>query len=273
MRSDILASGTGWSVSAIVCSAGPHDRPFEEQHPSVCIAAVMRGSFEYRTTQGAALLAPGAVLLGNHQSCFECGHDHSTGDRCLSFMFDPAYFETIVSATPGARRAYFRLPRLPPSMALTRIFADAETAWQHDDPVWFEQLALDLAGKAVSLGADGAQPPLGPNRRDARRIATVLRHIEAHADAPLSIAELARVAAMSPYHFLRVFRAVVGAPPHQFILRTRLQNAAAGLQRSSRSVLEIALDSGFADLSTFNRRFHVIMGATPTAYRRRRGVG
>ena len=74
---------------------------------------------------------------------------------------------------------------------------------------------------------------------------------------------------MSPFHFLRTFRNVVGAPPYQFILRTRLQNAAIQLRRSSQPVLDIALDAGFADLSTFNRRFRTVMGMTPTAYRRR----
>ena len=87
---------------------------------------------------------------------------------------------------------------------------------------------------------------------------------------PLQIAGLARVAAMSPYHFLRVFRAVVGMTPHQFILRTRLQNAAARLRHSSQPVLDIALDAGFTDLSTFNRRFHATLGLTPTAFRRSR---
>ena len=37
-----LASGPGWRVSDVVCTAGPHDRPFEEQHDAVCIAAVSR---------------------------------------------------------------------------------------------------------------------------------------------------------------------------------------------------------------------------------------
>jgi AraC family transcriptional regulator len=271
MRADIRASGSGWSVSDIVCSAGPHDRPFEEQHLSVCIATVMRGSFQYRTTQGAATLAPGSVLLGNRASCFECGHDHGPGDRCLSFQFDPAYFETILSSVPGVRTAAFGLPCLPPLMALTGIFADAETACNDNDAMWLEQIALDLAGKSALLATNGAPASPNPNRRDEQRVAAVLRSIEKNATAPLMIADLAGDVAMSPYHFLRVFRAVVGMTPHQFILRTRLHDAAVRLRRSTQPVLDIALDSGFGDLSTFNRQFRSIMGMTPTAFRQRRG--
>lgn len=267
MRAETLASGPGWSVSNILCSAGPHDRPFEEQHASVCIAAVMQGSFQYRTTQGAATLVPGAILLGNHQSCFECGHDHAIGDRCLSFMFDPAYFAAILSSVPGVRNDAFHVPRLPPLMSLTRILADAEAASFEQNPVWFEQVALALAGSTVTLAADCVKSEPDPARRDQRRIAAALHRIEHNTDAPLSIADLAHGAAMSPYHFLRVFGRVVGMTPHQFILRTRLRNAAVQLRRSTRPVLDIALDAGFADLSTFNRRFRATLGMTPSAYR------
>ena len=149
MQVETLASGPGWSVREVVCSSGPRDRRFEEQHTSVCIAAVMQGSFQYRTLQGAATLAPGAILFGNHQSCFECGHDHGVGDRCLSFLFDPGYFETILSSLPGVRTAAFKVPRLPPLMSLAGVFAEARLVRSVGDPIRFEQLALDLAATAT----------------------------------------------------------------------------------------------------------------------------
>ena len=108
-----LASGTGWRVSDVVCSAGPHDRPFEEQHDATCLAVVMRGTFQYRSSLGAAVLAPGAVLLGNAGACFECGHEHGAGDRCLAFHLTPDYLDAIAAVVPGAR-AQFTVPRLRP---------------------------------------------------------------------------------------------------------------------------------------------------------------
>jgi AraC family transcriptional regulator len=261
-RVDVLASGLGWRVHDILCSAGPRDRPFEEQHRGVCIAAVLGGSFQYRTTQGAATLAPGAILLGNPGQCFECGHEHAPGDRCLSFLFEPDCFETILSGVPGVRRDVFPVARLPPLMALTPVIAAAELA----DADGWEEVVLDLAGTVLGLLADS--DPHVVSTRDERRIAGVLRRIETEADQTLGLAELAGEAAMSRYHFLRTFRHVVGLTPHQFILRTRLHRAALALRRSGRPVLEVALDAGFADLSTFNRRFRATMGVTPGAYRR-----
>ena len=267
MRIETLASGAGWRVHDVVCSSGPYDRAFEEQHPFVCIAAVMQGSFQYRTTQGAATLAPGAILLGNHGQCFECGHDHATGDRCLSFLFEPACFETILSATPHARSANFPVARLPPSMRLAPVMAAAEPA--RTDPATLEEIALGLAATVASLIAGENHRPV-PTSRDQKRVAAALHRIEADFAEPLSLASLASEAATSRYHFLRIFHQVVGLTPHQFILCTRLHHTAVALRRSSQPILDIALQAGFADLSTFNRRFRTTMGVSPGAYRRLR---
>ena len=149
ITSHLLAAGQGWRVHDIICTAGPHDRPFEERHGSMCIAAVTEGTFQYRTTAGAAVLAPGALLLGNEGTCFECGHDHGHGDRCLSFHFAPEQWEAIVTAVPGARRSVFDLPRLPPLPKLMPLIVAAEAARDSGDGHELEELALRLAG-AVS---------------------------------------------------------------------------------------------------------------------------
>jgi AraC family transcriptional regulator len=265
--SHLLASGPGWSVRDIVCTAGPHDRPFEERHDAVCIAVVTHGTFQYRSELGAAVLAPGAVLLGNEGYCFECGHEHGTGDRCLAFQFAPDRLEEIVAAVPGARQAAFAVPHLPPSPRLMPLIAAAEAARDGGDGGELEELGLLLAGAvaAALTGADrGAH---GPSRRDERRVTAALRRIEAEAAEPLALADLAREAATSPYHFLRTFRQVVGMTPHQFVLRTRLHRAAVRLRRTDESISAIAFEAGFSDLSTFNRRFRRVMGLSPGAYR------
>jgi len=72
---------------------------------------------------------------------------------------------------------------------------------------------------------------------------------------------------MSPYHFLRTFRVLVGVTPHQFILHARMKRAAVLLRRTSDNVSAIAFAAGFGDLSTFNRRFQRIFALSPRAYR------
>jgi AraC family transcriptional regulator len=260
-----LAAGEGWWVGDIGCNAGPADRSFEERHEAMSIAAVTAGSFQYRSSSGRALLMPGALLLGNHGTCYECSHEHAAGDHCLSFQFSSEYLEGIIAATPGVRRMTFARPNLPPLPQLLPIIASAEAL--REQPEGLEELAPTLAAAVASLLADTKPTERSPSKRDERRATSALRRIEGESDQRLSLAMLAREAAMSPYHFLRVFRQVVGLTPHQFLLRTRLHRAALRLIRSQDPVSTIALDAGFNDLSTFNHRFRRYMGMSPGAYR------
>lgn len=264
-----LASGPGWRVDDIVCTATPRDRCFEEQHHGICIAAVTHGTFQYRSTQGSALLAPGALLLGNDRQCFECGHDHGAGDCCLSFHFTPECFETVAAALLGVRQIGFTVPSLPPLPALIPILAAAESARNEGDGAAFEALALSLAGTVLAELAGTERTLRAPSARDEQRITAAVRRIERDPRERLTLADLARAAAMSPYHFLRVFRQVVGMTPHRFVLHMRLHHAAMRLRRSDDGIAVVALESGFDDLSTFNRRFRRTMGVSPSAYRRR----
>ncbi|TPL95115.1 AraC family transcriptional regulator [Mesorhizobium sp. B2-3-12] len=265
-----LASGPGWHVADVICTASAGDRPVEEEHRDFCVAAVTSGTFRYRARQGTAMLAPGSLLLGNSGTCYECGHEHGSGDRCLSFHFGPAYMDRIVADVPGARTLTFAAPRLPPSPALAPLLAEAEAAREIGDADAFEELGLRIAGVAVSMVSGVTDVRPGPSRRDQQRVADAVRRIELDAEAAISLSALADGTATSPYHFLRAFRQVVGMTPYQYLLRTRLHRAAVRLRMSNDAISAIAFEAGFNDLSTFNRRFRRVMGETPGRYRARR---
>lgn len=264
-----LASGEGWSVADVVCTSGPDDRPFEERHDQVGVAIVVAGSFGYRSAAGRALLAPGAVMLGAPGQCFECGHEHGRGDRCIAFGYQPEYFERI-AADAGARAAERRLrhPRLPPLRALAPVVARAGAGLLGSGAAAWDELAVELAARAVALSAG---LPLGarglPPGAEAR-VARAIRRIERDPDREHPLAALAAEAGLSPFHFLRAFERVAGVTPHQFVLRCRLRAAALALAARPAPVLEVAYDAGFGDLSNFNRSFRAEFGASPTAFRR-----
>jgi AraC-like DNA-binding protein len=204
-------------------------------------------------------------MLGNPGACFECGHEHGVGDRCLSFHFDPEFFEEIVASVPGARRLSFTIPHLSPSEMLLPVIAAAETA---DDNLGFEEAALRVAAAAVTVESGASEGVR--NLRQERRVVAVLRRIEAEPEEPVTLGQLARDAAMSPCHFLRTFDAISGVTPYQFVLNQRLRRAAVRLRRTMDPISAIAYEAGFNDLSTFNLRFRRIIGMTPGAWRRRR---
>ncbi|TJU97701.1 MAG: AraC family transcriptional regulator [Mesorhizobium sp.] len=265
-----LAFGPGWHVADVICTAGAGDRPFEEAHRDFCVAAVTSGTFRYRAQQGTAMLAPGALLLGNPGTCYECGHEHGSGDRCLSFHFRPDYMERIVADVPGAKKPAFDAPRLPPLPALAPLLAEVEAAREMADKDAFEELSLRIAAAAVATVSSATPARRAPSRRDQKRVAEAVRRIELDADRPVSLSVLADEAATSPYHFLRTFRQVAGMTPYQFLLKIRLHRAAVRLRMSNDTISAIAFEAGFNDLSTFNRRFRRVMGETPGDYRARR---
>lgn len=265
----LLACGTGWHVSDFICTSGPRDPCYVERHGAYSIALVTDGNFQYRTTQGSALMTPGSLLLGNEGACFECAHPHSRGDRCLAFHFSPQVFESIVSAVPGARRLTLSAPRLPPVPSVLALLAAAQALREERGSAEeFQELGLRLAAAvcaALSEERPGSRRP--PTSRDERRVAAALRRIEAQHGAQLSVDELAAEAAVSPFHFLRIFERVVGVTPGQYMLRMRLRRAAVRLRRCGDAIAAVALDCGFDDLSTFNRQFRRATGHTPGAYR------
>ena len=93
------------------------------------------------------------------------------------------------------------------------------------------------------------------------------RRIERELSADLAISELAREPGLSPFHFLRQFKALTGLTPHQYVRRARLRTAAAALLNSRENILDIALDAGFGDVSNFNRAFSAEFGVSPRAFR------
>ena len=154
--------------------------------------------------------------------------------------------------------------------SLTPLLVAAETARDGDDSTTMEEVALRLAA-AVTAELAGVRPPLRTlAKADQRRISEVLYRIDSELDQPLVLTDLAGKAAMSPFHFLRTFRAVVGTTPHQYLLRARLHRACLELRGCDHPILTIAYRNGFSDLSTFNRQFRRIIGTSPGTFRAQR---
>ncbi|MEQ8934655.1 MAG: hypothetical protein RIE56_02555, partial [Amphiplicatus sp.] len=173
-----LASGAGWRAIDIVCSAGPADPRVEEWYDAVNIALVMDGTFHYRSIQGSATLAPGGIVLGNYGACFECGHEHGVGDRCVAFHFAPEVFEEALSSTPGVRKMAFSPASLPPLQTTARLLAHVETARDANDAVALEELAFEAASQVAATAAGAALSDYMARRTDQRPISETIRRIE-----------------------------------------------------------------------------------------------
>jgi len=270
MTARVLADGPEWSVSDVVCTTGPQDRPFEERHSDVFIAVVVAGSFQYHSAGECALLTPGSLMLGNADQSFECRHEYGTGDRCLSFAYAPEYFERLATAAGArGRTVNFRVLRLPPLRGLSPLVARACAALTVASGMRWEELSVQVATQSVQLSHGLAPEPRRVSRSAQAGVAAAVRTIERHPDAKLTLARLAEEAELSPYYFLRAFERVAGVTPHQYVLRTRLRDAAMRLSAGSARVIDIAFDCGFSDVSNFNHGFRREFGVSPRVYQAR----
>ena len=102
-----------------------------------------------------------------------------------------------------------------------------------------------------------------------KRLIRVMEHIHDHPDADLSLDVLADVAALSRFHFHRVFHALIGTTAVQTVRRVRLHRASMALVRSDDPLAQIARATGYPNLASFTRAFTDLYALTPQAFRKR----
>jgi AraC family transcriptional regulator len=109
-----------------------------------------------------------------------------------------------------------------------------------------------------------SRPAPGLSKTTLKRVTT---YIEDHLAEDLSLADIAAVAALSPYHFARLFKESTGLTPHQYIIRRRIARAKLLLSTTDWSLTIIAHAVGFASESHLALHFKRITGLTPRHYR------
>jgi AraC family transcriptional regulator len=104
-----------------------------------------------------------------------------------------------------------------------------------------------------------------------KRMHAVVEHIDRHLDQKLDLDTLAAIAHFSPFHFHRLFGALMGEAPGDYLRRRRLEIAAVRLRAQERvPVLDIALGVGFGSAEAFTRAFRTRFGCSPTQWRKRK---
>jgi len=107
-----------------------------------------------------------------------------------------------------------------------------------------------------------------------RRLRRAIEFIHTHFEDHVRLADIARAAFMSAFHFARLFKRVVGMTPHAYLMGVRLEQAARLLRTTDLSMLEISRRVGYASQSHFAKAFKAWTGLTPREYRHAsRGAG
>jgi AraC family transcriptional regulator len=103
-----------------------------------------------------------------------------------------------------------------------------------------------------------------------RAVQAAIEHIASHLDDALELQALGRIACLSPFHFHRVFRGMVGETPLELTRRLRLERAAWRLKDKHRTITEIAFDAGYETHEAFTRAFRSSYSSSPSGFRLRK---
>jgi AraC family transcriptional regulator len=136
------------------------------------------------------------------------------------------------------------------------------------DRILVDALNTALAAQIVRQFVDPSKITLAPSNGLSReRLQRVCDYIEAHLDDRLSLADLARVACLSPYHFSRSFKQAVGVGVQRYVMQRRIERAKTLMRRTNQPLALIAQEAGFTDQSHLTSIFRRETGETPGRYR------
>jgi AraC-like DNA-binding protein len=208
-------------------------------------------------------LVAGAVLVGYPGDEYVCTHDHVSGDECLSVHLSPALVETM-----GGRAEIWRTGAVPPLPELMVLGELSQAAVTGACDVGLDEAAMLFAARFVDVVSGRKQEAPAVRPSDRRRVVEAALWLDAHAHETIGLDDTAGEVGLSSFHFRRLFAAVLGVTPHQYLVRCRLRHAARLLVDDSRSITDIAYDVGFGDLSNFVRTVHRAAGVSPGNFRK-----
>ncbi len=256
--------------------AGAHPEPALPQYGlNLVLAGACGGRFDFGAGAFAMPHRPGEIALA--PPSVACDYRAEGPHRVLCLCLPAGRVELLLDEAGGRPSDLDGLHR--------RAFQDplvaqiASRSWDEAihgglrGALYAEGAVLAIAASLLRLGA----PPRRAVAARARatrlppwRLRRALDLMLADLAAPLSLADLAAAAGLSPHHFAQAFKETTGLPPHAWLTARRVERAQAILLDGRRPLADVAAACGFAFQQHFTTVFKKATGAAPAAWRRER---
>jgi AraC-like DNA-binding protein len=256
-------------------------------HNEVELILPLSGSFQVKFHNDSSAVvncAPGDIMLIAPGTLHEYLSVASGGEK-LILLFDITSYSQVSQLVPLLKTlppyVHVKQSEYPVEAArLQDYFWDIERLYGASDEflqISVYSLVTLILAQIGSMHLVDAVVPTGETdsqSRNIERLVAVTNYIDSHRSEDMSVEQLAELAGFSKYHFERLFKSCMGISCYQYITKRRVMLAQELLGDTDLSVMDIALQSGFFSLSTFNRVFKEINGCSPTEYRKlyRRGA-
>lgn len=225
---------------------------------------LMLGGTETTTIRGTSYTAfPGQLLLINAD---EVHSSSSIQTEYRIFKVGANVLSQVALELCGHQleKPYFPKPiteDAPVFRALLDLHLELETSAST-----LEQESKFISTMAILLSRHSqVKSILQPTYNEPRYVKIIRDYLKSHYAENISLSKLTSITNLSPFHLLRVFKKQVGCPPHEYQTQLRIAHARR-LIRDGNSILNVALETGFADQSHFSRNFKRIVGIPPGQY-------
>jgi AraC-like DNA-binding protein len=235
-------------------------------HDYYVITLIERGfqSFTHRGIKHVTL--PGGLILINPGEVHTGEAADKAGFEMRSLYPTISTMEMAVFELTGRHlmSPFFKQVRVNESSLTTGISSLHQAMYEGASMLECESRLLWTLAQLIKQHADISftESRIGNEKSTIQRARD---YIDDHFSTGVSLQELARYVGLSPYYFLRVFRAEVGMPPYAYLESVRIGRAQR-LIECGKSLTEAAFEAGFSSQSHMTNRFRKIIGATPGQY-------
>jgi AraC-like DNA-binding protein len=249
------------------------------------LKSVVRGEAEWRTAEGRFVLDRGSLLLLNRGQRYSITVEPGRGEaETFCVFFRDGYLEQawqpaedgLEDRSPSGDGFFERLHPRKGAVAgfLSQLHVGVRAGAGSG---WLEDRMFDLATETAALYGSielerRSVPALKRSTREEiyRRLQRGRQAIESGSDAPVRLAEAARAACLSEFHFQRLFKQVFTETPHEYGVRLRLERAARLLSETGLPVTQVCLETGFQSPASFSLLFRRRFGVAPREIRKNR---
>lgn len=236
-------------------------------HDSFGIGVIETGTLAYHTKAGQYLIPAGNLVVINPGQVHWGGAADATGFSYRILYPDPVILAQIIQSITDRQLTapYFPISHLQ-DRGLARRLLQLHTALEAESALKLqcESGLITMLARLITRHAQAppALPTLGPERQAVQHVRD---YLEACYSENVSLEQLARLANLKPLRLLRVFRKVVGLPPHAYLIQVRI-NQAKHFLKSGMAIAQVAVETGFTDQSHLTRHFKRFVGVTPKQY-------
>jgi AraC-like DNA-binding protein len=235
-------------------------------HDYYVISLIERGNQSFTHKGMKHLTLPGGIILINPDEAHTGEAADDIGFELRSIYPTVAHMEMAAFELTGRHQGvpFFKEVRVNNPRARNNILSLHKALMQKTDALEYESRFIWTLVQLIQQYADisRTEQRLGTEKR---AIQQARRYIDENFASGVSLHELAQHVRLSPYYFLRVFRAEVGMPPYAYLESVRIGQAQK-LIEAGKPLAEAAIEAGFSSQSHMTNSFKKIIGATPGQY-------